>query len=197
MALVCILAVSVNSTLSVGVKLVGLAVPFVIGAILCWMISDRRLVICEGGVIVGGFFPGLAPFAMPHAAIEPRGVTCVSDVGRLVRLTGEQFGSTLLCFPQSRRGIVFDGPFAGDVRIRRALLADAMDSRVPNTVRGGKLWAVATTGSAERLVATWQQAMIAAGVSAAEQMAAVALPERSVGSTPQEAAQRVNGFVPR
>lgn len=111
-------ALALNQDLGIGAKIAGASVPVLFTLIAWWMLADVRMVLCEGGIVIGRFFPLLAPYVVPYGAIEPRGVTCVSDVGRLRVATGRSYGSTLFHFAHSRRGVVFDGP-------RRPALAPA------------------------------------------------------------------------
>lgn len=131
---------------------------------------------------------------MAYRDLEPRGVTCVSDVGRMSQATGRGFGSTLFYFPQSRRGIIVDGPTAPQARPREAPLASMFDS-APDTVRGGKLWAFAYRGDPQELVGLLQQGFVAARHPHARAVAQVALPERSVGTSKEEARTRINGYA--
>lgn len=187
MAVVIVGATALNPTLGVGVKAAGAAVPLVALGVIWWVIADVRLVLCEGGILVGRFFPLLTPYAFPYRAIEPRGVTCVSDVGRLPSATGRTYGSTLFHLPQSRRGLVLDGPLPAQARVRGGAVSQVMDTGA-DTVRGGKLWAFAYRGAPEELVSTLQRGMLAQQVPHAEALPRIALPERAV-------ADGVNGLA--
>lgn len=195
MALVILVSVGVNQNLDGLTKAWGAAIPLLVGLVLWWLLTDVRLVLCEGGVVIGRFFPLLSPSVIPYGAIEPRGVTCVSDVGRFSKVSGREFGSTLFSFPQSRRGLLFDGPPAKAVRRRSGALASMFDSP-PDTVRGGKLWAFAYRGRPEDLLAVMHRGMVGVGVPFAEALPGAALPERGVGASRDEARARINGFAP-
>ena len=181
MIVVIIGATALNPNLGIGVKAAGAAVPLVVLGLIWWVICDVRMVLCEGGLLVGRFFPLLTPYAIPYRAIEPRGVTCVSDLGRLPSVTGRTYGSTLFHFPQSRRGLVLDGPLPAQARLRGGAVSQVMDTGA-DTVRGGKLWAVAYRGAPEELVATLQRGMLAQQVPYAEALPGAALPERAVAA---------------
>lgn len=192
--LVIVAAVSLNQTVPVAGKIAGISVPLLATGIAWWVLTDVRLVLCEGGLLIGRFFPGMPPFAIPYRAIEPRGVTCVEDIGRFSRATGRSYGSTLFYFPQSRRGILVDGPTAAQAR-EGSSLGGGMFDTAADTVRGGKIWAFAYSGRPEVITAQLQQGLAAQGVPYAEALQSVALPERSVGASPQEARERINGLA--
>lgn len=179
MIVIIVGATALNPNLGIGTKVVGASVPLVLLAIAWWLLCDVRLVLCEGGLLIGRFFPFLAPYAIGYRAIEPRGVTCVSDVGRLPRVTGRTYGSTLFHFPQSRRGIVLDGPLPAQARVRGGAVSQVLDTGA-DTVRGGKLWAFAYRGAPEQLVSALQQGMLAQQVPHAQLLPQAALPERPV-----------------
>lgn len=82
MAVVIVGATELNPDLGIGVKAAGAAVPLVVLGVIWWVITDVRMVLCEGGILMGRFAPLLSPYAIPYRQIEPHGVTCVSDVGR-------------------------------------------------------------------------------------------------------------------
>lgn len=187
-------ATALNPNLGIGVKLAGVAVPLVVLAMLWGLISDVRMVLCEGGMVVGRFFPLLSPYAIDYRALEPRGVTCVSDVGRFSAVSGRSFGSTLFYFPQSRCGLVLDGPLPAQARTRTSSIAQAFDTSA-DTVRGGKLWAFAYRGRPEELIDVLGRGLAARQVPYAQEFARTALPERSVGSGREEARSRINGFA--
>lgn len=113
----------------------------------------------------------------PYRAIEPRGETCVSDVGRLPRVTGRTYGSTLFHVPQSRRGIVLDSLLPAQARVR-----GAPSPRSWGQVRGGNLWASAYRGVPEQLVSALQQGMLSQEVPHAQLLPQAALPEWPVES---------------
>lgn len=88
MALVILVAVGVNQNLNLLTKAWGAAIPLLVGLVLWWLLSDVRMVLCEGGLLIGRFFPLLRPSAIPYGMVEPRGVTCVQDVGRFSKCPG-------------------------------------------------------------------------------------------------------------
>lgn len=187
-------ALALNQDLGIGAKIAGASVPVLFTLIAWWMLADVRMVLCEGGIVIGRFFPLLAPYVVPYGAIEPRGVTCVSDVGRLRVATGRSYGSTLFHFAHSRRGVVFDGPPAARARTRNVLLASSFDTAA-DTVRGGTLWAFAYRGSPDQLIAHLQNGLRAQGVPFADALPATALPERQIGTDPSEARTSINGLA--
>lgn len=187
-------ALALNQNLGIGTKIAGASVPVLFTLVVWWLLADVRMVLCEGGILIGRFFPLLSPYVIAYRAIEPRGVTCVSDVGKLPVATGHSFGSTLFYFLQSGRGLVFDGPPAAQARTRSAVLAPMLDSAV-DTVRGGKLWAFAYRGAPEELVSHLQQGMRSQRVPYADALPGCALPERPIGTDPSEARSRINGLA--
>ena len=194
MIVIIVGATAVNQNLGIGTKVWGASIPLVLLVVVWWLLCDVRLVLCEAGLIVGRFFPGMSPYVIPYRALEPRGMTCVSNVGRLSAVTGRSYGSTLFYLPQSGRGLVFDGPLPAQARSRSSVVAHGFDTSA-DTVRGGKLWAFAYRGRPEELIATLQQGLVAQQVPHAEQLAQVALPERGTGANRAEARSRINGFA--
>ena len=174
MAVVIVGATALNPDLGTGVKAAGAAVPLVVLGVIWWVITDVRMVLCEGGILMGSFAPLLSPYAIPYRQIEPHGVTCVSDVGRLPSVTGRTYGSSLFHFPQSRRGLVLAGPPPAQARSRGVAA-----SQVSGT-GAGTLWAFAYRGAPEELISLLQQGMLAQHVPHAEMLPQIALPERAV-----------------
>ncbi|EWS82434.1 hypothetical protein BF93_10485 [Brachybacterium phenoliresistens] len=74
-------------------------------------------------------------------------------------------------------------------------LGGGMFDTAADTVRGGKMWAFAYSGHPEVITAQLQQGLAAQGVPHAEALQGVALPERSVGASPQGARARINGLA--
>lgn len=188
-------ALALNQDLEIGTRIAGASVPVLFTLVVWWFLADVRMVLCEGGILIGRFFPLMAPYAIPYRAIEPRGVTCVSDVGRLPVATGRTFGSTLFHVAHSRRGIVLDGPPATQARTRSAVMAQVFDSSAADTVRGGTLWAFAYRGAPEQLASLLQQGLRAQGVPFADALPSAALPERQIGTDRSQARRRINGLL--
>ncbi|UEJ83851.1 hypothetical protein Bra3105_05930 [Brachybacterium halotolerans subsp. kimchii] len=182
-------AVSVNPNLGAGTKVAGASAPVLATLVAGWLLSDKRLVVCEGGLLIGGFFPFRLPFAIRWQEIEPRGVTSVSDIGRLASVTGRSQGSTLFLLPQSRAGILLDGPLAPRARLRGDGSIGAFDT-APDTVRGGKLWAFAHRMPPEQLVHLLTERLSAASVPHAASLPDAALPPRSIAR-----GGRINGLA--
>lgn len=191
-ALIVVAVPLVNHVVAPAIAWAAVAAVLLPYAFFLWVLLDRRMVVCDGGVIIGGFAPGAAPFVLPWSMIEPRGVTAVEDLSEFPRVCGESMGSTLFHTGSSRQGLVFDGPLAATVRQRPPLLGVSLDSGVPNTVRGGKLWTFAHGRSHEEIVGLWEAAMLSAGVPHADQLRSCALPPRRLG-----AGEAINGLVPR
>jgi len=164
-------------------------------AVALLYIGNERLLVCERGLILGSFAPGMRPYVARYDQIVPGSLVPVTGARRYAKET-EQRGlsfSTVRRSGWTRQGIHFVGPSPRDARRHRAKIGMVLDPP-PLTFDGRWAWFAGTgTTQPQRVTATIAQAAGAAGAIQLAQATAAA-PVRELSGNPVDAPQHLPGF---
>ncbi|MCM3662376.1 hypothetical protein M3148_15455 [Georgenia satyanarayanai] len=164
-------------------------------AVALLYVGHERLLVCERGLVIGSFAPGLRPYVLRYDQIVPGSVVPVTGARRYARETGPggPAQSTVRRNAWTRQGLHLVGPSPKAARRHRARFA-ALQDPPPRSVDGRWVW-FAGTGSTPPEQVTAQIAR-AAGAAGAVQLAqaTAAAPVRELSGNPADAARQLPGF---
>lgn len=175
-----------------------LVVGAAVSALLWWFVGSDRVAVCEGGLLLGGFAPFLAPFRVRWSEVDPATIAFVTPYRQVFRALTPGGGAGLGELSSARRGPAHDGvalAFAGP-RIRAAALRGGMLMSEPvNTIHDGHLWFAGIGDErAERVRRAITQALAPLlGPAVAEVDARLGRPIRLVDD-PRAAAHQIPGY---
>lgn len=173
--------------------------PTVIFAILFWVtllyVGNERLLVCERGLVIGSFAPGLRPYVVRYDQIVPGSVVPVTGARQYAGETGSgSLGqSTVRRNAWTRQGVHLVGPSPKVARRHRARFATVLDPP-PRSVDGRWVWFVGTGSTPpEQVTARIAQA---AGVSGAAELAraTASAPVRELSGKPADASRHLPGL---
>ena len=158
-------------------------------------VGNERLLVCERGLIIGSFAPGVRPYVVRYDQIVPGSVVPVTGARRYARETGSGglAQSTVRRNVWTRQGVHLVGPSPKVARRHRARFATVQDPP-PRSVDGRWVW-FAGTGSTPPEQVTAQIAQ-AAGVSGAVELAqtTASAPVRELSGDPADASRHLPGL---
>ena len=181
-----------------GTILLALAPTVVFGVLLglaLLYVGNERLLVCERGLIIGSFAPGLRPYVIRYDQIVPGSVVPVTGAGRYTKETdpGGPPQSTVRRSAWTRQGVHLVGPSPKDARRHRGRFAKVLDPR-PLTFDGRWAWFAGTGSTApEHVTVAIARAAGAAGAVELAQATASA-PVRELSGNPADAARHLPGF---
>lgn len=161
--------------------------------LLYW--GNERLVVCERGLLIGSFAPGLRPYVIRYDQIVPGSVVPVTRARRYAKETeqGELPFSTVRITPWSRQAVYLVGPSPRDARRHRAKFAQTLDPP-PLTFDGRWTWFTGIGPTPpEQVTARIAQAASAAGAVQLAQATAAATVRELTGN-PADAPRQLPGF---
>lgn len=173
--------------------------PVVVFAILFAVallyIGNERLLVCERGLVIGSFAPGLRPYVVRYDQIVPGSVVPVTGARRYAKETdqGQLPFSIVRINPRTQRGVHLVGPSPRDARRHRAKFAMTLDPP-PLTFDGRWAW-FAGTGPTPPEQVTAQIARAAAAAGAVQlAQATAAAPVRELSGNAADAPRHLPGF---
>ncbi|AXK46144.1 hypothetical protein [Brachybacterium saurashtrense] len=173
--------------------------PTAVFAVLCALvlvyISGERLIVCERGLVLGSFAPGLRPSVIRYEQIVPGSLVPVTGARRYAAETGTGGypQSTVRRSAWTRQGVHFVGPSPKEARRHRALLAPLQDPP-PRSIDGRWVW-FAGTGATPPAQVTALIARAAGAAGAVElARATAAAPERALTGRPADASAHLPGL---
>lgn len=185
----------VNPGETVLLALAPTAVFAVLVALALLYVGNERLVVCERGLLVGSFAPGLRPYVIRYDQIVPGSVVPVTGARRYAKQTGGGglAQSTVRRSAWTRQGVHLVGPSPKVARRHRARFARLQDPP-PRSVDGRWIWFAGTGSTPPGQVAA--QIAKAAGAVGADQLAraTAAAPVRELTGNPADAARQLPGF---
>lgn len=149
----------------------------VIGLIIYTMLSGERLIVCQGGVLIGSVAPLLKPYPIRFEQIVVGSVVPISgNIRRFAKHTGLPVMPSVRTAWWSRRGVSLAGPSPAEARHNTALR-----ERGEHAGRMGLPWLIGTRSSAEQATADIARAAGLAGFSELARATATAAPRALTG----------------
>ncbi|MBD8080034.1 hypothetical protein [Cellulosimicrobium arenosum] len=165
----------------------------VLAALVLWFIGSEKLLVLQGGILVGSFAPFLHPSAVTYAEVDARSVDAVDRFTRIPRMTATNgVSATGRGALWSRYAVVF----VQQPSVAAPPRPGAPEGRAAQPPRRAALRWFATKRHPDALVQALDRALDRAGAPGAAGVAARALPATVLSGRPEDVLVQLPGLRP-